>query len=101
LPPRRATTPAPYTTLFRSTLPAELRRLAQAHQKLVYGLLMTAAAAALLKLTADPRYLGARPGLLAVLHTWTRALLYHPHVHILRSEEHTSELQSRVDLVCR
>ncbi|MBI2205173.1 MAG: transposase [Candidatus Rokubacteria bacterium] len=44
---------------------------------------MTAAAAALLKLTADPRYLGARPGVLAVLHTWTRALLYHPHVHML------------------
>jgi hypothetical protein len=65
------------------TLPAELRDLARAHQKLVYGLLMTAAAAALLKLTADPRYLGARPGLLAVLHTWTRALLYHPHVHVL------------------
>lgn len=65
------------------TLPAELRGLARAHQKRVYGLLMTAAAAALLKLTADPRYLGARPGLLAVLHTWTRALLYHPHVHVL------------------
>src|SRR6266508_1518108 len=65
------------------TLPAELRALAWAHQKLVYGLLMTAAAAALLKLSADPRYLGARPGVLAVLHTWTRALLYHPHVHML------------------
>jgi hypothetical protein len=65
------------------TLPAELRALARAHQKRVYGLLMTAAAAALLTLTADPRYLGARPGLLAVLHTWTRALLYHPHVHVL------------------
>jgi hypothetical protein len=65
------------------TLPAELRALARSHQKLVYGVLMTAAAAALLKLTADPRYLGARPGLLAVLHTWTRALLYRPHVHML------------------
>jgi len=69
--------------LLTFTLPAELRALARAHQKFVYGELMTAAAAALLKLTADPRYLGARPGLLAVLHTWTRALLYHPHVHVL------------------
>ena len=69
--------------LLTFTLPAELRALARAHQKLLYGLLMTAAAAALLKLTADPRYLGARPGVLAVLHTWTRALLYHPHVHML------------------
>jgi hypothetical protein len=69
--------------LLTFTLPAELRALARAHQKVVYGLLMTAAAAALLKLTADPRYLGARPGVLAVLHTWTRALLYQPHVHML------------------
>jgi len=69
--------------LLTFTLPAELRALARAHQTLAYGLLMTAAAAALLKLTADPRYLGARPGMLAVLHTWTRALLYHPHVHML------------------
>jgi hypothetical protein len=69
--------------LLTFTLPADLRALARAQQKRVYGLLMTAAAAALLKLTADPRYLGARPGVLAVLHTWTRALLYHPHVHML------------------
>ena len=69
--------------LLTFTLPGDLRALARAHQKLVYGVLMRAAAAALLTLTADPRYLGARPGMLAVLHTWTRALLYHPHVHML------------------
>jgi hypothetical protein len=44
---------------------------------------MKAAAAALQKLAADPRYLGARLGALAVLHTWTRAMLFHPHVHML------------------
>src|SRR5438093_6313322 len=45
---------------------------------------MQVAAAAMLKLARDPRYLGAAtPGLLAVLHTWTRAMLYHPHVHLL------------------
>ena len=65
------------------TLPGDLRALARAQPKVVYGVLMRAAAAALLKLTADPRYLGARPGILAVLHTWTRALLDHPHVHML------------------
>jgi hypothetical protein len=74
--------PCPYF-LATFTLPAELRPLARSHQKVVYGLLMRAAAEALLKLTADPDYLGARPGLLAVLHTWTRAMAYHPHVHIL------------------
>ena len=69
--------------LLTFTLPSDLRALARAHQKIVYGVLMRAAAAALLTLTADPRYLGARPGVLAVLHSWTRALLYHPHVHML------------------
>lgn len=44
---------------------------------------MKAAADALQKLARDPRYLGARLGCLAVLHTWTRAMLYHPHVHML------------------
>lgn len=71
--------------LLTFTLPAELRPLAFRHQKLVYGALMRCAAAALLKLTADPRWLGATPTILAVLHTWTRALLYHPHVHLLVS----------------
>ena len=61
--------------LLTFTVPAELRALARSHQKRVYGVLMRAAAAALLTLTADPRYLGARPGVLAVL--------YHPHVHLL------------------
>jgi hypothetical protein len=69
--------------LLTFTLPGELRPLAFAHQKRVYGLLMRSAAAALQKLASDPRYLGARLGCLAVLHTWTRAMLYHPHVHML------------------
>lgn len=74
--------PCPYFML-TFTLPQELRALARARQRIVYGTLMKAAASALQKLTADSRYLGARPGLLAVLHTWTRDMLYHPHVHIL------------------
>ena len=74
--------PCPYF-LVTFTLPAELRPLAFANQKKVYGLLMRCAAAALQKLALDPRYLGGRLGCLAVLHTWTRAMLYHPHVHML------------------
>lgn len=69
--------------LITFTLPAPLRGLARSHPKIVYGLMMKSAANALLKLAADPRFLGARPGMLAVLHTWTRAMLYHPHVHML------------------
>jgi hypothetical protein len=74
--------PCPYF-LVTFTLPAELRPLAFAHQKIVYGLLMRSAGAALQKLALDPRYVGGRPGALAVLHTRTRAMLYHPHVHLL------------------
>lgn len=71
--------------LLTFTLPAPLRTLARSHQKQVYGLLLKTAAASLLKLTRDPRYLGATPTVLTVLHTWTRALLYHPHAHLLVS----------------
>jgi len=74
--------PCPYY-LVTFTLPQPLRTLAFAHQRVVYGVLMRSAAAALQRLAADPRYVGARLGCLAVLHTWTRAMLYHPHVHFL------------------
>jgi hypothetical protein len=67
------------------TLPAELRALARRHHKLLYGLLLKCAAASLQKLCRDPQWLGAQPSLLGVLHTWTRALLYHPHAHFLIS----------------
>jgi ribosomal protein L37AE/L43A len=65
------------------TLPAELRALARSHQKLIYNLLFRAASQALLKLAQDPRFCGGLIGMVGVLHTWTRALLYHPHVHFI------------------
>lgn len=71
--------------LLTFTLPAELRSLAFGHQKDVYGALLRCAAASVVKLTSDPRWLGATPTVLAVLHSWTRAMLYHPHVHLLVS----------------
>jgi hypothetical protein len=37
----------------------------------------------LLELAADPKYLGARPGVVAVLHTWGQTLSLHPHLHVL------------------
>ena len=71
--------------LLTFTLPSELRALARSHQKLMYGLLLSTAAASLQELCADPKWLGAQPALLGVLHTWTRAMLYHPHAHFLVS----------------
>ena len=71
--------------LLTFTLPAQLRPLARSHQKVLYGLLLESAAASIQKLCRDPQWLGAQPALLGVLHTWTRALLYHPHAHFLVS----------------
>jgi hypothetical protein len=65
------------------TLPAELRPLARSHQRIVYDLLLRESAAALQHLADDPRWVGGTLGILAVLHTWTRDLAYHPHVHLL------------------
>jgi hypothetical protein len=74
--------PCPYF-LVTFTLPEELRPIARSHQRLVYDALMRAAAEALLRVATDPQHLGARPAILAVLHTWTQDLRYHPHVHVL------------------
>jgi hypothetical protein len=65
------------------TLPAELREVVRKNQRTLYGILLRAAAYALLKLAADPKYVGARIGMLAVLHTWTNSLAFHPHAHFL------------------
>lgn len=65
------------------TLPAELRRLVRRHQRVLIGVLFRSAYQALAELCAQPRYLGGRIGALAVLHTWSRTLTYHPHVHML------------------
>jgi hypothetical protein len=73
---------APYFHLV-FTLPGELRPLVRRNQKLLYGVLLRAAAGSLMKLAADPRYVGGRIGILAVLHTWTATLAYHPHAHLL------------------
>jgi len=65
------------------TLPEELREHVRSNQKILYGIVMKAAAKSLIKLAADPHYVGGLIGVLAILHTWTRTLLYHPHVHCL------------------
>jgi predicted RNA-binding Zn-ribbon protein involved in translation (DUF1610 family) len=69
--------------LITVTLPGALRALAFGHQAVVYGALMRCAAAALQTLAGDPQFVGASLGCIAVLHTWTRALRYHPHVHLI------------------
>jgi hypothetical protein len=63
------------------TLPSALGPLGLSNPRVVYGLLMRAAAATLLEVAADPKHLGAEVGVLAVLHTWGQNLTLHPHVH--------------------
>lgn len=65
------------------TLPAELRRAVRAHQRVLLSVLFKAAFESLSALCADPRFVGGRIGALCVLHTWTRTLEWHPHVHML------------------
>lgn len=74
--------PVPYF-LLTFTLPSELRLLASQNQKLVYNLLFRASAQAAQQLAQDPRFVGGQIGLVGILHTWTRNLIYHPHVHYL------------------
>ena len=50
---------------------------------MVYDLLFRAASEAMLTIAADPRHLGARIGITAVLHTWGSAMTHHPHVHMI------------------
>jgi hypothetical protein len=74
--------PVPYF-LVTFTVPEELRRFIRSHPSIALDLLFAASAQALQDLAANPRRLGAQLGMLGVLHTWSRTLLYHPHVHYL------------------
>ncbi len=65
------------------TLPHELHDAVRSNQRALYSLLMRSAAGSVQRLAADPRYVGGNVGALCVLHTWTRAMVYHPHVHCL------------------
>jgi hypothetical protein len=76
--------PVPYFHI-TVTVPAELREVLRANQRDGYGVLMQAAAAAIIELARDPRYVGGTVAVLAVLHTWTQQLTLHPHVHCLVS----------------
>src|SRR2546422_5057616 len=74
--------PSPYFHVV-FTLPAELRPLVLRNRRRLFALLFRAASRTLLTLGLDPHRLGARLGVTAVLHTWTRDLQFHPHLHCL------------------
>jgi Putative transposase/Transposase zinc-binding domain len=72
--------PVPYFHLV-FTLPNVLDPIALANPRVVYDLILRCAAETVLAVAADPELLGARTGVLAVLHTWGQNLQFHPHVH--------------------
>jgi hypothetical protein len=65
------------------TLPAEIADIAFQNKAQVYDLLFCAASRTMLTIAADPKHLGARIGITAVLHTWGSALTHHPHIHMI------------------
>jgi hypothetical protein len=65
------------------TLPEALAELARLNPRVVYGLLFESASRSVQELAANPRYLGAQVGMVAVMHTWGQTLSLHPHLHVL------------------
>ncbi len=65
------------------TVPSEIADIALHNKAAVYDLLFKAASETMLTIAADPRHLGARIGITAVLHTWGSALTHHPHIHMV------------------
>jgi len=74
--------PVPYFHLVFG-LPAALSPIALQNKAVVYGMLLKAAAETLITLADDHEHLGAKIGVIAILHTWGRQLQYHPHAHLL------------------
>jgi hypothetical protein len=70
--------PVPYYHVV-FTLPARIADIAYQNKAVIYDLLFKASSETMLTIAADPKHLGARIGILSVLHTWGSALTHHPH----------------------
>jgi len=76
--------PVPYFHVV-FTLPSRVGGIAYQNKAMVYDLLFKASAETMRTIAADPKHLGARIGVTAVLHTWGSAMTHHPHVHMIVS----------------
>jgi Putative transposase len=65
------------------TLPSEIADIAFQNKAVIYDLLFRAASETKMIIAADPKHLGARIGITAVLHSWGSAMTHHPHVHMI------------------
>ncbi len=74
--------PVPYFHVV-FTLPAQISNIAYHNKAVIYDILFKASAETLITIADDPKHLGGRIGMTAVLHTWSSALTHHPHVHMI------------------
>jgi hypothetical protein len=74
--------PVPYYHVV-FTLPAQISDIAYQNKAVIYDLLFTTSAETMTTIAADPKHLGARIGLICVLHTWGSTMTHHPHVHMI------------------
>jgi len=74
--------PAPYFHVV-FTLPRPIADIAYQNKAVIYDVLFKASAETMITVAADPKHLGARIGIISVLHTWGSALTHHPHVHMI------------------
>jgi hypothetical protein len=65
------------------TIPEELRAFAYQEQRWFYDAMFKAAAGTLMDFSLDEKHLGGTPGFTSVLHTWTRQMQHHPHLHVI------------------
>jgi hypothetical protein len=76
------------------TLPHELVAICLQNRQTLYNILFQAAADSLLEFARDWRRLRAQVGFMAILHTWTQEMLFHPHIHVLVTGGGLDESQS-------
>jgi hypothetical protein len=74
--------PVPYFHVV-FTIPSSLNPLVSMNKKVMYDLLFRAASETLMELANDPGHLGARTGIICILHTWGQNLMDHPHIHCI------------------
>ena len=65
------------------TIPSELNPLVSMNRKIMYDLLFRTVSETLDELVNDPKHLGAKAGVIGILHTWGQNLMDHPHIHCI------------------
>ena len=65
------------------TIPSELNPIVSMNRKVMYDLLFRSVSETLMELADDPKHLGAKIGVISILHTWGQNLMDHPHIHCI------------------